>query len=218
MNGDTPLAGSLMMSREYLEGHAITSEIAQKYKLGFVNPAEPADRQFTGYLSIPYMTQAGIKGIKYRCVEDHDHKVHGGKYGQPEGQDARIFNPQAFFDADETIGIAEGEIDAIVATEYLGVPTIGIPGVDTWKAHRNAWRRTLEDYDSILIFVDGDQPREIPGPNGTMRTVQPGLDMAKAIAADVRGRGRLVYCVVDEDVASMVASGKLELLRERAGL
>lgn len=199
------------MMISYLKSHGLDKELARKYSLGFVNPATVDDNRFTGKLAIPYLTRAGIVAIKYRCVEDHDHKaLNHGKYSAPEGQDARIFNPAAFFDADDLIGVAEGEIDAIVATERLGVPTIGIPGVESWTAHRRAWRRTLEDYGTVLIFVDGDVQRE----NGS----QPGLDMARAIQNDVRGRGRLVRCDQGEDVASMVAKGRLDQLRERAGL
>jgi hypothetical protein len=204
----------------YLRAHGIKDmdgkRIVEKYKLGMVNPASVDDEKYTGRLAIPYLTQAGIVAIKYRCVEDHDCKSvkYHAKYDQPEGQDTWIFNPQAFFDADDIIGVAEGEIDAIVATEFIGVPTIGIPGVDVWKANRKAWRRTLDDYETVLIFVDGDVPRTEP--DG--RVVQPGLDMALAISHDVKGRGRLVRCNQGEDVASMVASGKLGELREKAGL
>jgi hypothetical protein len=42
--------------------------------------------------------------------------------------------------------------------------------------------------------------------------------MALAISHDVKGRGRLVRCNQGEDVASIVASGKLGELREKAGL
>jgi hypothetical protein len=219
LRGDTDQRSALMMTINYLRDHGLTKEIAAKYRLGFVNPAEPADRLYQGMLAIPYVTRAGIVAMKYRCVEDHDHSdFHHGKYSQPEGQDPWIFNPQAFFDAGDVIGVAEGEIDAIVATEFVGVPTIGIPGVDIWKANRKAWRRTLDDYSTVLIFVDGDSPREVKGPNDTVVVKQPGLDMARSIQADVRGRGRLVRSDPGEDVASMVAKGRLETLRERAGL
>jgi hypothetical protein len=200
-----------MRTIDYLRDHGMTKEMVAKYRLGFVNPAEPADRLYEGMLAIPYLTRAGIVAIKYRCVVDHDHGAfHHGKYSQPEGQDVWIFNPQAFFDADDVIGIAEGEIDAIVATEVVGMPTIGIPGVEIWKSNRKAWRRTLDDYSTILIFVDGDVKRE----DGS----QPGLDMARSVQSDVRGRGRLVRCDQGEDVASMVAKGHQDLLKERAGL
>jgi hypothetical protein len=214
LHGTTDLRGPLMKTIDYLRTHGLDKDIAAKYQLGFVNPAEQDDARFTGMLAIPYLTQAGIVAIKFRCVEDHDHKQHGGKYAQPEGQDTWIFNPNAFFDADDVIGVAEGEVDAIVATEKIGVPTIGIPGVDVWKANRKAWRRTLDDYERVLIFVDGDQPRT--SPDGVV--TQPGLDMAKAISHDLKGRGRLVRCDPNEDVASMVAAGRIEVLKERAGL
>lgn len=218
LRGDTDHRSGLMKTIDYLREHGLTKEVAARYRLGFVNPAEPADRIYQGMLSIPYVTKAGIVAMKYRCVEDHDHSVHGGKYSQAEMADSWIYNPQAFFDAEDTIGVAEGEIDAIAATEFVGVPTIGIPGVDYWRANRKAWRRTLDDYSTILIFVDGDSPREMKSPDGTVTVKQPGLDMAKSIQADVRGRGRLVRCDQGEDVASMVAKGRLETLRERAGL
>jgi hypothetical protein len=199
-----------MMTIDYLREHGLTKEIAAKYQLGFVNPAEPADRRYRNMLAIPYMTQAGVVAMKYRCVEKHDHgALNHGKYNQPDGADPWIFNSKAFFDAEDTIGVAEGEIDAIVASEFL-LPTIGIPGVDNWKANRKTWRRTLDDYSRILIFVDGDTKRE----DGS----QPGLDWAKSVQSDVRGRGQLVRCLPGEDVASMVAAGKIELLKERAGL
>lgn len=209
--GDTDLRSELMRTIDYLRDHGLDKETAAKYKLGFVNPAEPSDRIYRGMLAIPYVTRAGVVAIKYRCVEDHEHKdFNHGKYSQPEGQEPWIYNPQAFFDSADTLGIAEGEIDAIVATESLGVPTIGIPGVEIWKQNRKVWRRTLDDYSTILIFVDGDVQRE----DGS----QPGLDMARSIQSEVRGRGHLVRCDQGEDVASMVAAGKIELLKDRAGL
>jgi hypothetical protein len=218
LQGDTGRRSALTMTRKYLEEHALTPELAAKYRLGFVNPAEPADRRYQGMLSIPYMTQAGIVTMKYRCPEDHDHSIHGGKYSQAEAAEPWIFNPRAFFDAENTIGVAEGEIDAIVATEYLGIPTIGIPGVDVWRANMKTWRRTLDDFTDIVIFVDGDPPREIENPDGSTRVVQPGMDLARSIQSAVRGRGRLVLCDQDEDVASMMAKGLQDVLKERAGL
>lgn len=223
LTGNTSLPGSWETVTEYLRLHGINGmkgkAIVEKYHLGLVNPADQGDRRYAGCLAIPYGTKNGFVAVKFRCVEDHDHQALGhAKYNQPEGQEPWIFNPQAFFDAGDMIGVAEGEIDAIAATEFLGVPTIGIPGVEIWKANRKAWRRTLDDYSTILIFVDGDSPREMKSPDGTVTVKQPGLDMARSIQADVRGRGRLVRSDPGEDVASMVAKGRLETLRERAGL
>jgi hypothetical protein len=82
--------------------------------------------------------------------------------------------------------------------------------VDNWVSYRKAWRHALTDYTKVLIFVDGDAVQA----DGK----QPGKDMARAIAEDLKGRGRLVLCDEGEDVSSMVASGRLEQLRERMGL
>jgi hypothetical protein len=201
-----------MKTRAYLRDHGIDAKIAAKYRLGLVNPADFDDRKHAGRLAIPYITNAGVVMLKYRCVEEHNCKdFDHEKYLVPFDQELWIFNPAAFFDADSTIGVAEGEIDAIVATEILGLPTIGIPGVDAWTSNRKTWRRTLEDYEKVLIFVDGDKPDPITGKEA-------GKDFARAVAHDVRGRGRLVYCDQGQDVASMAASGRLDELREKAGL
>lgn len=201
------------MTVRYLRSHAIDLPVAEKYQLGFVNPAENADEPFRGRLAIPYITPGGIKGFKFRCTRDHDCKAIGcTRYLYPEGQTHRIFNPAAFFNATDTIGVTEGEINAIVATEFVGIPTVGIPGTDAWKPNRNAWRRTFEDYDIVLIFTDEKDDASPRHPDGA------GMDLARAISHDVGHRGRMVRCDTGYDVASMVANGKADTLRERAGL
>jgi hypothetical protein len=159
--------------------------------------------------------------VKYRCVQDHGSgpgenckSVPGhAKVGQPYGQMPRVFNPEAFFAATNTIGIAEGEIDAIVATEMLRVPTVAIPGVDHWKANRKIWRRLFEDYEKVIIFADNDKPNAQFPENGG-----PGVALGKWIRDDLPGdQGLLVRCDPGEDVSSMVAAGKARILRERAG-
>lgn len=212
----------LMRTIEYLGEHAIDRELVVKYGLGFVNPAEPADYRFSGMLAIPYFTRAGVVWMKYRCTLGHDCKEYANsghpehsKYSAAASEEPWIYNPEAFFTAmlsdDGTIGVAEGEMDAIVATEKLGVPSIGIPGVEIWVQNRKIWRRTLDDYDNVLIFVDGDRPTPAH-PDGA------GLEFARKVADDVGPKARLVRCPEGEDVASMVASGQGDILRERAGL
>lgn len=216
----SPQLDSVRAARRYLVAHGFDDRgyMAKQYQLGVVNPAEPADERFDGMLAIPYQTRAGIVAWKFRCLADHDCKAYSrevdsrhAKYGAPHGQEPWIYNPEAFFAADDTIGVAEGEIDAIVATEILGIPTIGIPGVETWTSNRKIWKRTLEDYDNVLIFVDGDGPSQVH-PEGA------GLAFARAVQQDVGSSALLVRCPPGEDVASMVASGQGDILQERAGL
>jgi len=219
---DTARPG-LMRTINYLHQHAITKDehgrrIAQKYRLGLVNPAEPADRRFSGMLAIPYITRAGVVWFKYRCTLDHDCKEYArdghpehAKYAAVSGEEPWIYNPEAFFTADDTIGVTEGEIDAIVATEKLHIPSVGIPGVEIWTQNRKIWKRTFDDYANILVFADGDNPSQAH-PDGA------GLEFARTLAKDVSRKALVVRCDPGEDVASMVASGKGDILRERAGL
>lgn len=190
---------------DYLRDHGIDGEIARKYHLGYVARTPKGDERFQGTLSIPYVTRAGVVAIKYRCIlPDCDHRKHGGKYMQHVGQKSRLYNARAFFDAGETIGMAEGEVDAIAATEHIGIPTVGMPGAEQWTGHSTIWKIALKDYDMVVFFADGDEA---------------GLKCGKLVTEDIGPKhARLVRCDPEEDVASSVVKGKVDDLRERAGL
>ena len=190
---------------DYFAAHALESLTLEKYQIGYVGNPAPQDKRFKGMLVIPYLTAHGCKALKFRCMEDHDHNQHtpAGKYAVPAGQTARIFNPQAYFDAFNQIGICEGEVDAIVATEVIGIPTIGIPGVEMWKGHVAEWKHTLKDYDEVIVFGDGDEA---------------GKRMARQIQEDLGTRALIAQCDGGEDLSSMVAKGNADTIRERAGL
>jgi hypothetical protein len=185
---------------KYLDEHALrTWDVLEEYVLGVV----PQGDKYAGWLSIPYLTRAGIKAIKYRCMRDHDCKEIEEHSKYILTGDVRIFNPSAFADAKNVIGIAEGEIDAIVATTHL-VPTVGFPGTEMWTQNKAVWKFALRDYDEILIFADGDKA---------------GKEYARLLQQDLGAtRAYLVACDDTLDVASMVAMGKADVLRERAGL
>jgi 5S rRNA maturation endonuclease (ribonuclease M5) len=191
---------------DYFAAHAIDDPMVwEKYQLGLVTNPAPQDRRFKGMLVIPYLTLNGVKAFKFRCMEDHDHNSHvpAGKYAVPSGQAARIYNPAAYADAFNQIGVCEGEVDAIVATEAIGIPTIGIPGVEMWKGHINEWKHTLKDYDEIIVFSDGDEA---------------GRRMARQIQEDLGTRALIAQCDGGEDLSSMVAKGHADIIREKAGL
>ena len=183
---------------EYLRSHALWQGEISEYVLGIV----PHGEKYAGRLAIPYLTRAGVKAIKYRCLAAHDCKeVECAKY-LLQG-DVRIYNPAAFQQARNVIGVSEGEVDAIVATTHL-LPTVGFPGTDMWVANRAVWKFALRDYDEILVFADGDKA---------------GTDYARLLVEDLGAtRAYLVRCDDKSDVASMVASGRANTLRERAGL
>jgi hypothetical protein len=195
---------------DYLMKHGLASapgnaDIIDRYGIGCVrDPVVSEDRRFVGSLSIPYMSRAGVKSIVYRCVMPHDHAMNGHqKYQQPSGQRTRIFNSNAYFMAGNTIGLAEGEVDAIAASELVGIPTLGISGTQKWNQMKNVWMLTLRDFDHIIYFADGDAP---------------GTECGREVCSDLGKRAVLVRCDNESDVSTMCASGGAAELQRRAGL
>jgi hypothetical protein len=192
-------------ARAYLREHGLESfDIAKRYRLGAVIDPLPGDERYEGMLCIPYLTRrGGVKAIKYRNLSGD-----GPKMAQYAGQEARLFNPDAWFLASDRIGLGEGEIDAIAATERLGIPTWGVPGVETWLAHEQTWKLVFRDFPVVFMFAHGDPVNELTG-------LRPGRELAKAVSASLGDRVRVIECPEGEDVASMVAAGKADWFKDK---
>lgn len=192
------------LGREYLERRKLGGGIAAKYRLGVVADPLPGDEAHLGRLVIPYLTLAGVRGLKYRCIQDHDCKEHGHpKYNQPHGQTQRLYNALAYFGGHDTIGVAEGELDAITASEHLEVPTFGVPGAAQWKSQGKYWQLVLRDFATVVVFADGDEP---------------GRQLAYEIANDAGSCARVVVCETGMDINSMVVANRGDELIKKAGL
>lgn len=128
--------------------------------LGVVTEPEAEHRDYTGRISIPYITPGGVVGLRFRCAGpayDPEHKCEGhAKYLSVTGAPVGMYNVKALHDAGDVIGIAEGEFDALAATQ-AGLPTVGIPGVQTWKPH---WYRLFEGFSEVIMLQDGDDAGE----------------------------------------------------------
>lgn len=199
MQGEDP---TRQAGREYLINREI--DAWTKYQIGIVAEPLPGDEPYKGMVVIPYLTLAGVRGLKYRCIQDHKCKDHGHpKYNQPHGQAQRLYNALAYFGGHDTLGVCEGELDAITATEHLGLPTVGIPGASQWGKQGKYWSLVLKDFSTIVVFADGDPP---------------GKQLAAVIAADAGPGSRLVICDDGEDINSMVRDGKANELKRKAGL
>jgi len=195
----------------YLSKHGILNRgIWEAYRLGFVSSPLKGDERFTGMLAIPYLTPAGVKALKFRRLVGR-----GPKYGQHEGQKPRLFNVLAFANATDQIGICEGEIDAIAATEGLHIPAMGVPGVDHWQANAETWAPVFKDFGRVLVFADGDTPRCQCSPRCKLdcpNPVRPGEVLARRVAQTVGWRAQIIYAPEGEDVASLVAAGRGDVL------
>ena len=189
MNRNAALHGGAI---GYLRDHAIDQAIAIKYELGFVAEPLPGDERFQGMLSIPYLTPAGVQAIKFRSLN-----ASGAKYAQSHGQKGRLYNTEAYFTAKNVIGISEGEMDAIAATEHLGIPTLGVPGANAWK---DTWRLLFRDFTTVFVFGDGDAKES------------EAYQFPIALADAIGWRARIVRCPEGEDVSSMAAKERTEEL------
>lgn len=182
-------------AQRYLTEHGIGDyAIAAKYRLGIVAEPLPGDQSFRGRLAIPYLSKSGPVSIKFRRLGDI-----GAKYLYHPGQKHRLYNTAACEDAEHVIGICEGEVDAIVATERLDIPTVGIPGVSAWKENGRIWNPIFKDFTRVFIFADGDDA---------------GTGLATEVAESLGWRARVIQCEPGEDIGSMVAAGRADILKE----
>lgn len=164
---------------------------AQQVRLGVVADPLPGQEQFTGRLTIPYITQSGVVDIRFRAMGPEEPKY----LGLPSTQ-TRMYNVRALIEAYDTIAVCEGEIDAITLHYKCGVPAVGVPGVNSWKPHYN---RLLQDFNTIYIFADGDQP---------------GIDFAKSLAKELQNV-ITIQMPEGEDVNSMFLSQGKNYFKEK---
>lgn len=173
----------------YLNGRGIGADAIGSYRLGVVTPGGEHGI-YKGMISIPYITSlAGVVGFKFRQVHDCTETCEHQKYLTPYS--TRIFNPLAFDEGERLgyIAVCEGELDAIILSQYCGIPAVAVPGVDTWTQHK-AWPLLFQGFSRVLVFKDNDEDR-IVVVNGNKKTVNPGRDLAKRILSDV-GTAHLV--------------------------
>lgn len=134
-----------------LEARGLDLDLARSSGLGVVRNPLPGHEWLEGRLVIPYLTDAGPVNLTYRCMEDHKCDGHG-KYIREKGLPGNLYNVQVIARADEWIAVTEGEIDALTLKQ-IGIPAIGIPGVEHWKDH---WPHVFEDFSRVYLFEDGD--------------------------------------------------------------
>lgn len=138
----------------YLDGRGISPDVAASYLLGLVSDPDPMHEPFRDRLSIPFITPTGIVYMRFRCLEDHDCREEGhGKYEGAKGSNTHLYNVAALHTADTVIGISEGELDGLAATE-AGLPTVGVPGAQNWKPF---YYRLFDDFERVVILGDGDK-------------------------------------------------------------
>lgn len=172
-------------AEEYLAKRGILDG-ADKFMLGYVaEPAPGHEERLKHHLSIPYITEAGVVGFKFRRIDDGD-----PKYMIPTGQKHHLYNVDAILNAVSQILIVEGEIDAISAT-LAGYPAVAVAGVNAWKPH---FARCFDGIGRVIIATDNDLKED--GSN-------PGQDLARRLQ-DAIPQAVRVSLPPDSDINSMI--------------
>lgn len=158
---------NLHLAQDYLEGRGLTEAIAVTARLGVVDVGIHGDTEAAySRLSIPYLTRSGVVSIRYRCLRGHAcDEVGCSKYLGGLGEAPRIYGVEHLVSAGSTIGVVEGELDALTLWQ-LGHMAVGIPGSQIWKQH---WGRLFEDFGRIIVLCDGDPAGERFGKSWAQR-------------------------------------------------
>lgn len=175
------------------------AERVGKFRLGFVGEPLPGHEQFRGFLAIPYLRWSqehgwAVVSMRFRCIEEHDHKGHG-KYMTVAGDRPRLFNTLALLKDSPSIAITEGELDAITA-QMCGVPAVGVPGAQAWQPY---FREPFLGYKDVFVLADGDDA---------------GLQFGNTVAASLPN-AKLIPMPQGEDVSSLVQTKGADALIER---
>ena len=167
------------------------------FLLGSVVDPAAGHELATGMISIPYRTPAGVVGMKFRRIDDGT-----PKYLWPTGQKVGLFNVVDLHEASNTIAICEGEIDTMVLSGMVGIPSVGVAGVSQWKPW---FPKLFESYERILIFADNDIKED--GRN-------PGQELAKRIKEDL-DKAEIVHLPDNTDVNEVYLSHGTSWFTER---
>ena len=169
---------------------------AEQFKLGYVAEVAPGhEDRLKHHLSIPYLTEAGVVGFKFR-------RIDGGepKYMIPTGQKHHLYNVNAILHAVNQVLVVEGEIDAISAT-LAGYPAVAVAGVNAWKPYFN---RCFDGIGTVIICTDNDAKGE--GSN-------PGQELARRLQ-DAIPQAVRVSLPPDSDVNSIIVDQGAQALAD----
>jgi DNA primase len=190
----------------YLQGRGIGREAALAARLGFVSDPISGHERFEGWLSIPYCTPGGVVAMKFRRLGEGTPKYDG-----PGGQKLRLYNAGLLANTTgEVVVIVEGELDAIIGTRVVGVPTVGTWGTN-WLDHHP---RCFADFARVLVVADHDEPKVVKEGE---KPVQVGVRQAKKIAATIP-HSEVIMPPLGLDLTDWVLQAGADEVRKAMGL
>lgn len=196
------------------EQRGLNEAAIRNARLGLVpTGANGPDAAYAGRIVVPYRTKSGVVAAKYRCIADHSCKERGhGKYMGLPGIEAPIYNSLDLFTPSYIISICEGEFDARVMSDMVGVPAVGVPGVNGWRPYHPPLFNG--QFSQVIIWADGDEA----GRDFALRLVtgSKSNDRRKRVAP--LEAALIVHLDDGEDVTSTYLKEGPSGLRKRAGL
>jgi len=152
-----------------LAERGISEQVAARFQLGTITDPINGHEMYDGWISIPYITASNYcVGFKFRRLDDSK-----PKYGSPTGQKAHLYNVTDVLIQSPYIVVCEGELDTVITSGMVGIPAVGIPGVQAWKPH---YAKLFNGYDTVYIVGDNDIKED--GSN-------PGMEFAKRVANEI---------------------------------
>ena len=186
---------------KFLADRGISKEVADQYLLGTIAVPVAGHENYKGWLSIPYLTVMGhCVGFKFRRLDEGK-----PKYGAPLGQKGHLYNVSDIILSSEYIAVCEGELDTIIASAILGVPAVGVPGVQAWKAHFN---RMFTGYGRVYVIGDNDLKDD-----GT----NPGAEFSRMVAQEI-GNATIVSLPAGMDLNDLYLAKGIEETKRTIGV
>jgi DNA primase len=186
---------------KFLADRGISKEVADQYLLGSIVLPVAGHENYKGWLSIPYMTVMGhCVGFKFRRLDEGK-----PKYGAPLGQKGHLYNVSDIILSSEYIAVCEGELDTIIASAILGMPAVGVPGVQAWKAHFN---RMFTGYGRVYVIGDNDLKDD-----GT----NPGAEFSRMVAQEI-GNATIVSLPAGMDLNDLYLAKGIEETKRTIGV
>ena len=185
----------------FLADRGISKEVADQYLLGTMTTPVAGHENYKGWLSIPYLTVMGhCVGFKFRRLDEGK-----PKYGAPLGQKGHLYNVSDIILSSEYIAVCEGELDTIIASAILGMPAVGVPGVQAWKAHFN---RMFTGYGRVYVIGDNDLKDD-----GT----NPGAEFSRMVAQEI-GNATIVSLPAGMDLNDLYLAKGIEETKRTIGV
>lgn len=192
-------------ARSYLEGRGVAESVVAGSLLGVVCDPAPGHERFKGWLSLPYVTAAGVVAIKFRNLDPESDR----RYDAPAGSKVRLYNARSLANGGDVAMVVEGEFKQLVAASFLP----DIPIVATWGTNWfDHWSRCFGDFDRVIVVGDNDDRRDKDG-----NVTNPGRKHAEKVVKAISG-AELVLPPLGVQLDEWLLQEGAESVRERCGI